>query len=156
MQCLLEEQKNNVYKYIFEIQMSGWFLFNSFQIGFPLRECHKFDWKKKWVFFFWVKTWFPLMENVILCIQKQMPWDIFLRKNMIENYFLNQVFLLWHWFCRFHFLKLLFISLFKLMVWILNLYMFFLFKMTVLIFLMIVTTTRFDYIEITARIIVQR
>ena len=33
------------------------------------------------------------------------------------------------------------ISLFKLMVWILNIYMFFLFKMTVLIFLMIVTTT---------------
>ena len=35
MQCLLEEQKNNVDKYIFEIQMSGLFLFNSFQTGFP-------------------------------------------------------------------------------------------------------------------------
>ena len=32
---------------------------------------------------------------------------------------------------------------------------FFLFKMTVVIFLMIVTTSRFDYIKITARIIVQ-
>ena len=32
---------------------------------------------------------------------------------------------------------------------------FFLFKMTFVIFLMIVTTSRFDYIKITARIIVQ-
>ena len=110
--------------------------------------------KNGFSFFEWKHD--SLWWNVMLCIQRQMPWDIFLRKNMIENYFLNQIFLLWHWFYRFHFLKLLFISLFKLMVWILNVYMFFLFKVTVLIFLMIVTTTWFDYIKITTRIIVQR
>ena len=37
MQCLLEEQKNNVDKYIFEIQMSVYFYSIHFKQDFPER-----------------------------------------------------------------------------------------------------------------------
>lgn len=143
-----------MYSYFFEIQMSGWFSFNSFQKEFLLIECHKFDWKRKHVFFFWLKMGLPLMECYVKYSKKNVI-EYFLKKKYNIEWFFQSSFFIMTLVLKGSFSKTIIYYSLQTDGMNFEFVYFFLFKMTFVIFLMIVTTSRFDYIKITARIIVQ-
>ena len=122
----------------FEIQMG-------FQTGFPPRECYKFDWKKKWVFFFWMEMRLLLMECYVIYSERNVM-KYFLKKKYDMELFFQLSFFIITLILKVSFLKsFIYFSLqtdsmdFE---WI----YIFSFKMTITIFLMTVTASWFDYI----------